>query len=245
MGGPMDERALALADLRDQDLHGAAHAEIEVGGTLKRPSARGTVNLGYAHYQTVATDDATLRVSLEGDVLELEEMRVPVGEALVRGQASITSLYDEPLLAATMTAEKVMLQDLAPFQELDLPLSGRVDLPYVSLNGPLDDLKGLAQIQASDLMLGGQSLGAVSAVAVLDGNTLQLPTTTLALAGGTISFGVGLQFEDGRVLVLAINGAPCVGVGLSDVGAELLRAGCAGGAFADPPPDSRRGERPL
>lgn len=247
--GPMDERALALADLRDQDLHGAAHAEIEVGGTLKRPSARGTVNLGYAHYQTVATDDATLRVSLEGDVLELEEMRVPVGEALVRGQASITSLYDEPLLAATMTAEKVMLQDLAPFQELDLPLSGRLDLPYVSLNGPLDDLKGLAQIQASDLMLGGQSLGAVSAVAVLDGNTLQLPTTTLALAGGTISFGVGLQFEDGRVLVLGPSTEhPASEVRLSDVSVpELLRAGVPlAERFADPPPDELdEGERPL
>lgn len=249
LAGPIDQRALALADLEDQDLHGAAHAEIAVGGTLERPSAQGTVNLGYAHYETVATDDATLTVSLQGDVLELEEMRVPVGEALVSGSASITSLYDEPLLAATISAENVVLQDLAPFQELNLPISGRIDLPYASVNGPLDDLKGLAQIQATELMLGNEPVGAVSAVAVLDGNTLQLPTTTLALAGGTVSFGVGLQFEDGRVLVLGPGtDHPASAVQLSDVSLpELLRAGVPlAERFADPPASElAEGERPL
>lgn len=240
LAGPMDENALDLAQLQDLDLHGAAHAEIAVGGTLKRPSAQGEVHLGYAHYEAVATDDATLVVSLEGDVLELEELRVPVGEALITGQASITSLYDEPLLAASVSAQDVVLQELAPFQQLDLPISGRVDLPYVSLNGPLDDLKGLAQIQASELMLGDEPLGGVSAVAVLDGDTLQLPTTTMALAGGTMSLAVALRFDEGRVLVLGpaeAGGLPRSQVTLKDVSVPgLLRAGVPlARRFADPP----------
>ncbi len=218
LAGPVDDRALDLAKIEREDLAGAVRAEIDLGGTIKRPSARGEVYLDYARYQTAASDGAILRVSLQGDVLELDEMRVPVGDAVVTGEASVTSLYDERMVSASVRAENVMLQDLAPWQEVGLPLSGRVDLPYLSLQGPLDDLKGMAQVQATDLQLGNEEIGEVEAWVVLDANALMLRRTTLALAGGTMALEGRMRLDERRIMPSRVE--------FDDVSiAELLRLG--------------------
>ena len=244
VAGPADQSALELAELQDEPMAGAVRADIDVGGTLKRPSAHGTVRLPYAHYDTVATDDAVLTVSLQGDVLELEELEVPVGDALVAGAASVTSIYDKPIVSLSVRAENVVLQDLAPWQEVDLPLSGRVDLPFLSLSGPLDDLNGFAQIDAHDLELGREQIGSVSATVVFDRNALMLQRTTLAVAGGELSV-------EGKVALgdpLRIDDKEPVGVALSDVSiARLLRVAAPLAArFGDAPPgELAEGQQPL
>ncbi|MFW5866388.1 MAG: translocation/assembly module TamB domain-containing protein, partial [Armatimonadota bacterium] len=187
LAGPMDQAALELADLEGEDLVGTLNAEVDVAGTLQQPSADGTVYLEYARYDAVVTDDAVLRVSLEDDVLEMEELRVPIGDAVVFGSATMTSVFDDPILSATLRARDVVLQDMALWQEMGLPMSGTVNLPYLSLQGPLDNLSGLAQVDATDLMLGQEEIGGVSAMVVLDQETLMLRRTTIALAGGELA----------------------------------------------------------
>lgn len=241
IAGPVDEYALDLADLRDQDIAGAVRADITVGGTLKRPSARGRVWLPYAHYDTMATDDTIALVSLQGDVLQLEELRVPVGDAVVTGNGAMVSLYDQPTLSLSARAEGVVLQNLAPWQEVDLPLSGQVDVPYLSLSGPLDALSGVAQISAIDLELGGEKIGAISALLTFNGNTLELPRTTLNLAGGTLAVSSKIRLDEKRILPSEIV--------LSDVSiAKLLRLAVPlAERFADQPggEESSEGGQPL
>ncbi|MGD9497204.1 MAG: translocation/assembly module TamB domain-containing protein [Armatimonadota bacterium] len=240
LAGPMDERALELADLTEHDLAGAVRADIDVGGTLRHPNAQGEVHLDYAHYETVATDNAVMVVRLQGDVLELQDLRLPVGEAVVTGEASVASLYGEPIVAATLRAERVVLQDLAPWQELQVPLSGELNLPYLSVTGPLDDLNGIAQIEATDLELGGQQIGSVSATVVLDGNSLMLQRTTLALADGTMSLEGRVRVDERRIMPSRVE--------LNDVSvARLLRVVVPlAERFVDRPPDERApAERPL
>ncbi len=241
LAGPVDRSALELANLEGHAMAGAVRADIAVGGTLKRPNARGEVRLPYAHYDTIATDDAILTVSLQGDVLELEQLRVPVGDAVVTGEASVTSIYDEPIVSASVRARNIVLQDLAPWQEIDLPLSGRVDLPFLSLSGPLDDLNGFAQIEARDLELGREQIGGVTATVVFDENTLMLRRTTLALAGGELSVEGQLRLGD-RPEIMPSH------LELSDVSiARLLRVAVPLAArFGDgPPEDPAEGGQPL
>ncbi len=200
LAGPVDERALELAELQDEDLAGAVNVEVNVAGTLQSPSADGTVYLDYARYDAIATDEAILAVSLQGDVLQMTELRVPVGDAVVSGTATVTSLYDEPIISATVRAEDIVLQDLALLQETGLPVSGRLNLPYLNVQGPLDDLKGLAQIQATDLEVGDEPIGAVSAAVVLDRNELMLRRTTLALAGGQLALEGRYRLDEKRIM---------------------------------------------
>lgn len=240
VSGPVDEHALELADLAEHDLSGALRATLDVGGTLKRPSADGAVRLDFGRYETVATDDAVLLVRLEGDLLELTDLRLPIGEALVTGEASIASLYDTPTVAANITAEDIVLQDLALWQETGVPLSGEINLPFVSLQGPLDSLSGMAQIEASDLELGNEEIGAVSATVVLDRNALMLRRTSLALAGGTMALEGQYRMEERRVLPSTVD--------LEDVSvARLLRIAVPlARRFADSPPQERGAdEMPL
>lgn len=236
VSGPVDQYALDLAEMSDEDISGAVRASMEIGGTLKRPSAEGEVRLGYARYETIATDDAVLAVNLRGDVLELSDLNLPVGDAMVTGEASIVSLYDTPIVSANMMADGVMLQDLALWHETGVPMSGRVSLPFVSLQGPLDDLKGMAQVDASDLELGDESIGAISAIVVLDHNALMLQRTSLALAGGTMSLEGQFRMDERRIMPSRVE--------LDDVSiAELLRIGVPlARRFADLPPEEREDE---
>ncbi len=244
LAGPVDRNALELAELQEYETAGAVTADIKIAGTLARPSARGEVRLPYAHYDTVATDDAILTVSLQGDVLELEEFEVPVGDALVAGGASVTSIYDEPIVSVNVSASNLVLQDLAPWQEVDLPLSGRVDLPVLSLTGPLHDLYGVARMEARDLELGREEIGGVSADVVFDENTLMLQRTTLALAEGTLSLGGKVELSK----PLRIDEQNPLAVELSDVSiARLLRVAVPlAERFGDAPPEELApGEQPL
>lgn len=187
VAGPVDQNTLDLANLQDQDLVGAVNATVNVDGTLRQPGANGTVELPYARYDAVSTDNASLRVSLQGDVLQMEELEVPVRDAVVSGSATVTSLFDKPVVSAMVRAENLVLQDLALWQQVGLPLSGTVNLPYLSVQGPLDDLRGLGQIEATGLELENEQIGAISAAVVLEQNRLMLQRTTLALAGGELS----------------------------------------------------------
>ncbi len=200
LAGPVDQTALELADLQDEDLVGAVNAEIEIAGTLQEPSADGAVYLEYARYDKVVTDDAVLRVSLRDDLLEMEELRVPIGDAVVSGTASVSSVFDDPIVSATLQARDVVLQDMALWQEMGLPLAGTVNLPYLSLQGPLDALNGLAQIEASDLMLGDEQIGAVSAAVLLNQDALMLRRTKVALAGGEIAVEGRYRLDQQRIL---------------------------------------------
>ncbi len=200
VAGPVDQRALELAELEGEDIAGAISAELDLGGTLARPAADGIVYLAYGRYETFATDEAVLAVNLQGDTLQLSELRMPVGDAVVSGTASVTSLYDEPIVAATLSVDDLVLQDLALLQEMGLPLSGTVNLPYLNVQGALDDLRGIAQIEATDLEVGEESVGAVSASILLDRNELTLRRTTLALAGGELSVDGRYRLDEQRIL---------------------------------------------
>ncbi len=235
--GPVDEHARDLAGLEGEDVSGVVRASVDVGGTLKRPNADGIVTIGFARYETVATDDATIAVRLEGDTLELRDLRMAIGDALVSGQATVTSLYDEPIVAANMTAESVVLQDLAPWQDLAVPLSGEVSVPFLSLQGPLDNLTGLAQVEAVDLELGVEPIGAMSATLVLDRNALMLRRTSLALAGGTMALEGQYRLDERRVMPSRVD--------LDDVSLPaLLRAGIPlAERFVDTAPEEEAEER--
>ncbi|MGI5820310.1 MAG: hypothetical protein ACOX9R_19660, partial [Armatimonadota bacterium] len=200
LAGPVDQNALELAGLEDEDLVGAVNAEFDVAGTLRRPGAEGSVYLDFARYEAIATDDAVLRVSLRDDVLQMDELRVPVGDAVVSGNAIVTSLFDEPIISATVRASNVVLQDMAMWQEVGLPLSGTVSLPYLSVQGPLNDLTGLAQIEATELELGEQRIGRVSAAVLLDENAVTLRRTTIELAGGELSVEGRFRLDEKRIL---------------------------------------------
>jgi len=240
VAGPVDESTRRLVDLEDHDITGAVRAEAKLSGTLRRPAAQGQLYLDFARYGQVATDDASLALRLEGDVLELEDMRVPVGDAVVSGRASLTSLYDTPILSASVSAENVVLQDLAVLQEVGLPLSGRVNLPYLRLEGPLDGLTGTALVEASDLELGDEEIGRISAVALLDKNTVTLRHTTIALAGGTLALQGTARLDEMRLLPsdVALNDVSIPK--LLQVAVPIART------FADVPAEEREeGQRPL
>ena len=200
LAGPIDQRTLDLADIEGDDIAGAMRAEMDIGGTLQRPSAQGQISLDYGRYESIATDGAVMAVNLQGDVLELEQLRVPVGGATLTGEASITSLYDTPIVSASIRARDLTLQDLALWREVGLPLEGQVDLPYLSLQGPLDDLKGMAQIQATDLELGDNEIGAVSAWVVFDENALTLRRTIVDVAGGTLALEGSYRLDEQRIM---------------------------------------------
>jgi autotransporter translocation and assembly factor TamB len=187
IAGPMDADARERAGIEDLDIEGAVRLEAELGGTLRRPALEGQVFARYGRYETVATDAALMQVRLEGDVLELDRIMMQMGEAVLQGEASVTSLYDEPFVSVRLSVNDVMLQDLDMWRNVGLPLSGRVSLPYLSVQGPLDNLKGLVQIEAADLELGDEQIGGVAAWVVLDNQALLLRRTTLALAGGELS----------------------------------------------------------
>ncbi|MEA3401919.1 MAG: translocation/assembly module TamB domain-containing protein [Armatimonadota bacterium] len=239
VGGPVDRHALELAELQERDITGAVRAEIGIGGTLSRPLGRGKLYLDFARHERIATDDAVATITLHGDTLEMDELHLPMGEALVTGQASVI-LHDTPIVSATVTADNVMLQDLAPLQELGLPLSGRVDLPYLSLEGPADNLRGLGQVEATDVVLGTERIGAVSAVAALDKNAILLQPTSVALAGGTLDVEGRMRLDERRILPSRIE---LDGVSI----ARLLRVGVPiARTFADAPAEElAEGQRPL
>ncbi|MGC9317969.1 MAG: hypothetical protein ACP5KN_08040, partial [Armatimonadota bacterium] len=131
-------------------------------------------------------------------------------------------------------------QDLAPLQEMGLPLSGTVNVPYLSLQGPLDDLTGLGQIEATGVELGTERIGAISAVVVLDENALMLRRTSVALAGGTLAVEGRMRLDEARILPSRID---LDGVSVS----KLLRLGVPiARTFADVPPEElAEGQRPL
>ncbi len=200
LAGPVDQNTLKLADMSEEDIVAAVEARFDVGGTLKKPIASGEVALNHARYETLATDDAVLAMSLQGDVLQMTQLRVPLADATVTGAASVTSLFDNPIVSATLRAENVILQDLAPLQDMGLPLSGRVDLPYLNVQGPLDGLKGLAQIEATELQVGNENIGAVSTAIVLDQNALMLRRTNVALAAGQLALEGSYRLDTQRIM---------------------------------------------
>ncbi|MCD6359781.1 MAG: translocation/assembly module TamB domain-containing protein, partial [Armatimonadetes bacterium] len=187
IAGPVDSHARQVAGIEDLDVEGAVRLEAGVSGTLSRPEVDGQLFTRYGRYETVATDAAIMRVRLAGDVLEMDRMMMQMGDAVLQGSGTVTSLYDSPVVSVRLNANDIVLQDLEVWRNIGLPLSGRVSLPYLSIEGPLDDLKGLAQVQADDLVLGGEEIGAVDAWVVLDNQSLILRRTTLALAGGEMS----------------------------------------------------------
>ncbi len=224
VAGPVDQRALELAELGDEDIAGAISAELDVDGTLARPNASGTMYLAYGRFETLATDEAILAVNLQGDTLQLSELRVPIGDAVVSGTASVTSLYDEPIVSATLSVQDLVLQDLALLQGMGLPLSGTVNLPYLNVQGALDDLRGIAQIEAADIEVGEEPIGAISAAVLLDRNELTLRRTTLALAGGELSVDGRYRLDEQRILPSHIE--------LDDVSlSELLQVAVPVGAY--------------
>jgi len=187
VAGPIDEQMLALAGQPELDLEGAVRLEAEVGGTLKQPFADGHLYLDYGRYETIATDASQMDLHLASDMLRIDNIRMAVGEAIVSGNARIESLWEEPTLAAQLSAHNVVLQNLAFWQDVGLPLSGRVDLPHLDVMGPLDDLHGQAQIEASDLALGEEDIGRLSAWVQLDDEVLTLRRTEIAIGGGRLS----------------------------------------------------------
>lgn len=187
VAGPIDPDTRQLAQIQDLDLEGAVRFEARLGGTLHRPALDGQLFTRYGRWEAVATDAAIMNVRLAGDVLDFDQVMMQMGEAVLQGEGRITSLYDEPMISARLSANDVVLQDLELWRNLGLPLSGRVSLPYLSLEGPLNDPRGMAQIEAEDLMLGDEQIGAVTAWVVFDDQSLILPRTTLAVAGGELS----------------------------------------------------------
>ncbi len=200
IGGPLDSHSRALAGIEDVDAEGAVRVEAQLGGTLHRPIVEGRVFARYGRFDTIATDAALLQMRLEGDNLEIERVMMQVGDAVLQGSGSVTSLLDDPFISARLNANDVVLQDLDVWRTLGLPLSGTVSLPYLSVEGPVDDLKGLAQISAQDMVLGNEEIGGVEAWVVLDNQSLLLRRTTLALAGGELSLAGQYRLSDQEVL---------------------------------------------
>lgn len=232
IAGPMDAGARKRAGIEDIDIEGAVRLEAELGGTLQRPALEGQVFAHYGRYETIATDAALMRVRLEGDVLELDRIMMQMGDAVLQGEASLNSLYDDPFVSVRLSVNDVVLQDLDIWRNLGLPLSGRVSLPYLSVQGPLDNLKGLAQIEAADLVLGDEEIGGVSALVVLDNQALLLRRTTLTLAGGELSLQGQYRLASRELLPSKVE---LSGV---DISRLLAVAQPIAETFADTPDDS-------
>ncbi len=171
---------------RSVPMTGRAEAQLALAGTLRQPAVSGKVHLAYGSFRDYSVDAASLSFVLAEDTLEFSDATVRAQDAVIKGEGKIWNIFDRPQYTAQLTARGVHLQDIAPLQQMGLPIAGEVEIPLARINSGESGPEGEGRLIASDIAIGSEEVHNVDTLVTIQGNQIQLPRTTLQVAGGQV-----------------------------------------------------------
>lgn len=164
---------------------GLGTVEALVSGTVGRAEARGRLQLAHVQYEEMYADSAelTFRVDPERLTVVAGTVQALGADVQVRGDVQ----FAEPAqVEAFLTADRVNLGAIPLLLDLDLPLQGTVSVQGATVRGPLDNLTGSGRVLASEISVEGEAVRDLDARLTLGGGLLQLESTRITAADGTI-----------------------------------------------------------
>lgn len=193
ISGSFSAGGIQLADVMDLvgddvsgEVDGLAEASGSFGGTVKEPTAEGTLKVAHALTRTAQITEGTLPFSFAENVLTVEDAAFQVQGAELRANASI-DFTEKPYLRAALSAADVYLEGVPQLRKLGLETAGLLQIPVAKVEGPFDALTGHASLVCEDARVGHEPVTDLRAEVTLDADTVRLGDMHCSVAGGNIS----------------------------------------------------------
>lgn len=191
--------ALSFAGFRSSPLfpallaNGTAHFDGAIVGPLRNPQLAGNLTLTHFRAQGQTWDQARSRILLSADGLDFSSAtlnRFPL-HATAAGHIALENwipIARGPFRLAAQFRNADIVNLLAPYIALKLPVFGGVSSGAIDVHGSLLDPEGTAQLAIDNVDAYGESLSHIRMAAALGGNQIRITRGSVEAGPAVMSF---------------------------------------------------------